>query len=155
AADVDDLAKLSFWRRLALRAHEHLVQTMSRPYDLRAAPRARIADLPADLHMRSDLRAQLRREVVLHDLDGARERLAQRAVQPIHLAVVERRDATFRVQLRLPEDLVGIRVADPGDEVAAHEHVAQLAPRCSRALRELVRRPRQGPGLGTLTVEPG
>src|SRR5206468_1267897 len=118
AADVDDLAKLSFWRRLAIRAHEHLVQTMSRPYDLRDAPRAWIADLAADLHVRSDLRAQLRRQVVLHDLHGARERLAQRAVQPIHLALVKRRDAPFREQLRLPEDLLRVHVADPGDEVA-------------------------------------
>ena len=147
------LAELPFRGRLAFRAHEHLVQAVTRAHDLRAAARAGIADLSADLHVRPDLRAELRRQLVLHDLDRARERLAQRAIQPVHLAVVEARDAALRMQLRLPQDLVRVRVPDPRDEVAAHQQIAQLAPRRLRATRELVRVPRQRAGLGALAVE--
>src|SRR5512142_1648800 len=42
------------------------------------------------------------------------------------------------MELRRPEDLVGVRVTDTGDELVVHEEIPQLAPRRLRAPRELV-----------------
>src|SRR5258705_6944766 len=59
------------------------------------------------------------------------------------------------MQLGLPQDLVRICVPDTCDEVAAHQQVAQLAPRRLRARGELIRGPGQRAGLWPLAVESG
>src|SRR5258706_6783936 len=155
AADVADLSQLSFGRRLTFRTHEHLVEPVTRAHDLRTAARARVADLAADLHVRPDLRSHLGWQLVLHDFDGTIERLTYRSVQPVELPLVERCHAALRVELCLPQDLVGVRVPDTRDEVAAHQQVTQLAPRRLRAHGEFIRGPRQRACLWPLAVESG
>jgi HD-GYP domain-containing protein (c-di-GMP phosphodiesterase class II) len=68
------LADLSFGRRLAARADVHLVEPVTRPHDPGAAAGARLARATADVHVRTDLRAELGRKLALDDLSGPFQR---------------------------------------------------------------------------------
>src|SRR5437867_11956232 len=81
------------------------------------------------------------------------DHVLQRTVETGHLILGQGRDATLRVELRLPEDLVGIRVADSREERLVLEKIAHLAAGRARALRKLVRVPREVAGVGTEPIE--
>jgi len=55
------------------------------------------------------------------------------------------------VELGGPQDLVGVGVPDPSDELIVHQQIPELAPRGLRPLRELVRAPGERARLLTLT----
>src|SRR5206468_12596119 len=154
AASFFRLSDLPLGRRLATRAEIHVVETVPGLHDGSAAARARFALVAAHLHVIANLRPELGRKARLHLAGTASDDVLQRTVEARHLFIGERYDPAFWVQLRLPEDLVRVRVPDPGKERLVLEKVAYLAARRAGTLGELRLAPREVAGLRSDLVEP-
>src|SRR2546422_2136566 len=115
------LADLPARRRLAMRTEVHVVKAVARLHDRRPAARARLAPVPAHLHVVPDLRAELGRKPRLDLRHAACDDRTYRVEKATELVLAERSDAPLRMEPCFPEDLVGVRVADAGDEGLIHE----------------------------------
>src|SRR5437867_5893278 len=81
------------------------------------------------------------------------DHVLQRTVETGDLLRGQRREATLRVELRLPEDLVGVRVSDPRQKRLVLEQVADLAPRRTCTICKLPFAPREVARVRTERVE--
>src|SRR4029077_11679299 len=79
----------------------------------------------------------------------------ERGVQPMQLVRRERADPALRMELRVPQDLVGIGVPDPADERLVLQQVPDLAALRFRALAELGFAPAERAGVGAELREAG
>src|SRR5438128_352839 len=127
----------------------HVVKAVPRLHDRRPAARAWLALVSAHPHVVADLGAELGRKPRLDLPDAAHDDRTYRVEKATELLLAERGDAPLRMEPCLPEDLVGVRVADPGDEGLIHEQVPQLPPRRPSTLRELRRAPVERAGVGS------
>src|SRR5206468_8323147 len=119
------------------RAEIHVVETVPGLHDRRAAAGARFPFVAPNLHVVADLGTELGRKAGLDLAGTASDDVLQRTVEARHLFIGERDDPAFWVQLRLPEDLVRVRVPDPRQERLVLEEVAYLAPCRAGTLGEL------------------
>src|SRR2546428_4955484 len=148
------LTDLPLRRWLAARTQVHVVEPVPALHDQRPAPRAGFAFVAADAHMVADLRAELGRHALLHLAHPAGDHIDQRTIEARHFFIAKRRDPPFWMQLRLPQDLIRVGVADASDEGLVHQEIPQLAPRRAGVFGELARAPGKCPGLRAELGEP-
>ena len=119
-----------------------------------AEPTARTRLAAAQVHLQelAVLQLDVRRHQLAQSFGGIRQHAAHGAVQAVDLVLAERAAAAQRRQLRLPQDLVRIRIADAGHELLLRSSdfssPGWLRIRWRKASRVSVGVVRIGPHLG-------
>src|SRR5690606_37718264 len=98
--------------------------------DLAAAARARLAALAVHAQVRAPFLVELEQALAhlgLEDGSGPLERRAHRMIEASYVGLIHRAAAAVRMELRLPQDLIRVRIADAGHELLVRQRALDLA----------------------------